>query len=977
MSSTPGTKFSLVCEVAREVESVASHSEKQSIFTKHFKRHSGEATDLFQFVRLLIPKDDARTYAMKEKSLCKVLARVFAGVAACDAALLTAHFTERGDIAATAEHAFVEAQRANHSATRGAAGGALSVAHVDAALDRLAACTKETDQAAVVGETVAHMSATELHWFTRILMHDLKINAGAKYVLNALHPEAYAAYMHNRDLKTIIGRIVTHGAFAERFEGDDDDADAGGKKKPAKKDVMQGIAMMQPVRPMLALACKSTEEVLRRSPNGAFAEIKYDGERIQIHMEKGKAFKCFSRNLKPVMEWKVSAVLPYIPLATAADSAIFDGEILLMDKKTHRPLPFGSLGVHRKNDFEDANVCVFVFDLLLLNGRSLLDAPIAERRALLEANITVVPDRIELSEKVDVAPGDDAALCKLMTRVLREGLEGLVVKDRKSVYEPGARHWLKIKKDYLVGAADSADLVVVGAWFGSGVKGGLLSVFLMACRDADTGAWHSVTKCGSGFDDATLAAMQAPMKARMTKIDQDASRLPAYLAHIASKHAPDFVAPDPRVMPVWEIMGAEFVPSKTYTSRICIRFPRCAKQRDDKDAMSATTLQELRALFDASATGEIVPGAGYKAGDDNDDDDYDAAAAAAARLKRTVSLTASPKASKPTPPSPKATVSASSKASAGVKRPAPTTAAAAASTSFVRITGDVTRPVGDGVKAVVHFGDDSGTWGERGMFRAIAARYPQARANYEAEGKPRVGDCQLVRGEGDVHVATLIAQKVTSATTSSTWCQTSFEASLQKLVTLGSISKIRSLHLANLDGRIPGIDIGQVESALDRLCVKRGLAVTFYTLGGGGGGASSSTASTSAKQHRRELDVAATTAAASSSWAGQFQFHTTAVFVSAAKANTPLVVAAVGGEAWRDRAERHLLAHGAFVTRDLDERLVVCVVQRRSESDEAARLQRSKSLGGAAPRAQLVNEDWLWDSINTGSLAATERYALT
>jgi hypothetical protein len=111
-----------------EVEAVASHSEKQSIFAKHFKRHSGEATDLFQFVRLLIPKDDARTYAMKEKSLCKVLARVFAGVPACDAALLTAHFTERGDIAATAEHAFVSAQSANHAATRGAAGGALSVA---------------------------------------------------------------------------------------------------------------------------------------------------------------------------------------------------------------------------------------------------------------------------------------------------------------------------------------------------------------------------------------------------------------------------------------------------------------------------------------------------------------------------------------------------------------------------------------------------------------------------------------------------------------------------------------------------------------------------------------------------------------------------------------------------------------------------------------------------------------------------------
>jgi ATP-dependent DNA ligase len=35
------------------------------------------------------------------------------------------------------------------------------------------------------------------------------------------------------------------------------------------------------------------------------------------------------------------------------------------------------------------------------------------------------------------------------TRCIRDGLEGLVVKDKQSVYEPGARHWLKIKKDYL------------------------------------------------------------------------------------------------------------------------------------------------------------------------------------------------------------------------------------------------------------------------------------------------------------------------------------------------------------------------------------------------------------------------------------------------------------------------------------------------------------------------------------------------
>lgn len=48
------------------------------------------------------------------------------------------------------------------------------------------------------------------------------------------------------------------------------------------------------------------------------------------------------------------------------------------------------------------------------------------------------------------------------------GLEGLVLKDLESKYEPGKRHWLKVKKDYLLDGAmaDSADLVVLGAWFG-------------------------------------------------------------------------------------------------------------------------------------------------------------------------------------------------------------------------------------------------------------------------------------------------------------------------------------------------------------------------------------------------------------------------------------------------------------------------------------------------------------------------------
>jgi len=50
--------------------------------------------------------------------------------------------------------------------------------------------------------------------------------------------------------------------------------------------------------------CRSVEQAFRRCPNGMFAEIKYDGERVQLH-KKGTSFKYFSRSLKPVQQHKV------------------------------------------------------------------------------------------------------------------------------------------------------------------------------------------------------------------------------------------------------------------------------------------------------------------------------------------------------------------------------------------------------------------------------------------------------------------------------------------------------------------------------------------------------------------------------------------------------------------------------------------------------------------------------------------------
>lgn len=86
-----------------------------------------------------------------------------------------------------------------------------------------------------------------------------------------------------------------------------------------------------------------------------------------------------------------------VKAAPKVDTVILDGELLLMDSKNHIPLPFGTLNKHKKNDFKDANVCVFIYDILFLNGEVLLNEPFEKRRATIEKYVTVSRYFIKIS----------------------------------------------------------------------------------------------------------------------------------------------------------------------------------------------------------------------------------------------------------------------------------------------------------------------------------------------------------------------------------------------------------------------------------------------------------------------------------------------------------------------------------------------------------------------------------------------------
>ena len=584
-ASSRDDSFAEFQRVCRDVADVDAYTDKTAIVKKMLTggcEGDGFKSDTKLWCRLLLPGAVKRVYNLQSKQLIKLFARVLLQ----DEDEMLEHL-EQGDVAETIRLFF------ERSVLKPARQSVLTIQQVDEFLEKLSFLTKEDEQVRHFRSIVPRCTASDMRTIVRLIKHDLRINAGPKHILAAVHEDAYQAFQTSRDLASVIERCTQGSTASGKLEKPS--ASSSGCSAGSKV----ALSLMTPVLPMLAEACKSVEMAMKKCPDGMLSEVKYDGERVQVH-KRGSEFRYFSRSLKPVLSHKVNHFKEYIPKAFPdGDDLILDSEILMIDANTGQPLPFGSLGKHKKEEFKDANVCLFVFDCIYYNGDVLLHKTMLERRRILKQRMTEIPNRIMFSEVQQV--NDPQDLARMIAKVLKLGLEGLVLKNVNSKYEPGKRHWLKVKRDYLFDGAmaDSADLVVLGAWYGTGNKGGMMSVFLMGCYDEDRGQWVTVTKVHTGHDDATLTMLQDELD--MVKIGKDPAKVPHWLR--ASKPMiPDFVARDPEKQPVWEITGAEFTNQGMHTAdSISIRFPRVTRIRRDKNWATATSLNELRVLFKKSS----------------------------------------------------------------------------------------------------------------------------------------------------------------------------------------------------------------------------------------------------------------------------------------------------------------------------------------------------------------------------------------
>jgi DNA ligase 1 len=325
----------------------------------------------------------------------------------------------------------------------------------------------------------------------------------------------------------------------------------------AKGDVAAfKIELFRPIKPMLAKSAETVADALEElGPGGPAAfEYKLDGIRIQVH-KRGSEVRIYSRILNDI-----TAELPaVVSISNQIDinEIVYDGEAVALTAD-NRPLLFQETmkGLGRG--------VPYFFDILYVDGMSLLDQPYSTRQELLARH---VPEAYRMPRLVTA---DAIAAQEFFDRAIAEGQEGLVAKGLESAYQAGRRGgaWYKIKR------ANTLDLVVLAAEWGHGRRQGKLSNLHLGARNP-LGGFVMLGKTFKGMTDAMLEWQTK----RLLELETHREGITVYVR-------PEVVV---------EIAYNGLQHSTRYGGGLALRFARVIRYREDKNPDEADSIDTLRA----------------------------------------------------------------------------------------------------------------------------------------------------------------------------------------------------------------------------------------------------------------------------------------------------------------------------------------------------------------------------------------------
>lgn len=581
-------KFERFCEFLDQLDNTTKRLEMTRILSDLLSEISVTDSKIGTYLALGIlraPFEDLK-FNFADKQMIKTLS-IWSGESSEE---INKKYSELGDLGSVAEYLYKNIEAQKHSKTK----IELKELYEDltdiALIEGTGSQEKKSQKIiSLAGRLNSHL---EIKFTVRIILGNLRLGFTELTIIDAL-----CSMLGNKSFKTQIestyNKFPDIGEITERIKNDGIEGIEKIKMKP-------GV----PIEPQKAQRLATAKEIIEKM-NYVWCEYKFDGTRVQLHFDKSQKtssenlfeketkflIKTYTRNLEEsthqypdLIEGAFSQI--------DADSVILDGEAIGFNKETGEFLPFQeTIQRKRKHNVSEFSKQIplkyLVFDILYLNGKEVVKLPLIERRNLLntvikKGHVIEIDSHLETSSEEEVS--------KFFKEAKEKGLEGIMVKKPDSTYEAGARafSWIKFKREEDSEVLDTVDVVVMGYFFGKGVRSDFgIGGFLVGVFNPETETYQTISKIGSGLSDE-----------EWVKIKEDCDNLKVSISPKEYEVAKE-LSPDVWVKPklVVTVRADEVSISPNHTSKIALRFPRLISFRYDKSPTDTTSIVEIKDIY--------------------------------------------------------------------------------------------------------------------------------------------------------------------------------------------------------------------------------------------------------------------------------------------------------------------------------------------------------------------------------------------
>lgn len=476
----------------------------------------------------------------------------------------------------------------------------------------------------IVLECITKLDPLESKFFIRTICGELRLGLSIRSLLDVFSIATVGDKGLKESLEHAYGVCADIGYIGKRVFSRD---------KKSVEEKLKSISAIPgtPILSRLVQRVGSFEELGERFKENVILQPKFDGLRCQIHKWEEKEeilasgnipiwkrytkdttkdtqnlfevgdnskirVKLFTRNLEDVTEMFPEIVDNAKKIKNS--SFILDSEIVGWDYKSNKFMSYQqTMQRRRKYSVEsksgDIPVKAFVFDLLFLEGKSLVNSDTGDRCDTLEKVVDGTQGGIVLAETKRLLKPKD--IKEYFDKCVTNGLEGIIVKQISGGYKPGIRNyeWIKIKKSIDKDLVDTIDMVIVGYFKGSGRRSSLgVGAILGAIYNQKEDIYDAICKVGTGMSDDILKEMAQKFEEHIVKENPKDVRVV------------DNLIPDVWLAPKYVItVDADEITKnisnsdKSIGGGLSLRFPRLIEFDRDKGIEDITTVEELEDMF--------------------------------------------------------------------------------------------------------------------------------------------------------------------------------------------------------------------------------------------------------------------------------------------------------------------------------------------------------------------------------------------